>query len=69
MFPFAYPVLTDHLSGKTGGRGERCTASNTCPKRFEVNSANEYWVKAGSLLHTDTQGNDLQGSARTCAST
>jgi hypothetical protein len=24
-----------------------------------VNSANEYWVKAGSLLHTDTKGNDL----------
>ena len=22
-------------------------------------SANEYWVKAGSLLHTDTKGNDL----------
>ena len=60
MFPFAYPVLTDHLSGKTGGRSARCTASNTCPKRFDVNSSNEYWVKAGSLLHTDTRGNDLK---------
>ena len=59
VFPFAHQVLTDHLSGKTGGRSERCTASNTCPKRFEVNTANEYWVKACSLLHTDTQGNDL----------
>ena len=39
---------------------ERCTATDTCPKRFEVNSANEYWVKAGSLLHTDTHGNDLK---------
>lgn len=53
-------MLTDHLSGKTGGRDARCTASNTCPKRFEVNTANEYWVKAGSLLHTDTQGKDLE---------
>jgi hypothetical protein len=26
---------------------------------FEVNSANEYWVKGGSLLHTDTFGNDV----------
>ena len=58
-FPFAYPVLTDPLTGKTAGRGAACTATNTCPKVFEINSANEYWVKAASLLHTDTQGNDL----------
>ena len=32
---------------------------NYCPKALEVNSANEYWVKTGSLLHTDTQANDL----------
>jgi hypothetical protein len=60
VFPFAHQVLTDHLSGNTGGRSERCTASSTCPKRFEVNTANEYWVKAGSLLHTDTRGRDLK---------
>ncbi len=60
VFPFAHQVLTDHLSGKTGGRDERCTASNTCPKLIDGNSANEYWVKAGSLLHTDTRGNDLK---------
>ncbi|MEO8718421.1 MAG: alpha/beta hydrolase domain-containing protein [Burkholderiales bacterium] len=33
---------------------------NTCPKALEVNSANEYWVKTGSLLHTDTRGRDLE---------
>jgi hypothetical protein len=60
VFPFAYPVLTDHLSGRTGGRSTRCAASNTCPKIFDGNSSNEYWVKAGSLLHTDTRGNDLR---------
>ena len=60
VFPFAHQVLTDHLSRKTDGRSARCTASNTCPKRFEVNTANEYWVKAGSLLHTDTRGRDLK---------
>lgn len=59
IFPFAHQVLTDHLSGKTAGRGERCAANNTSPKRFEVNTSNEYWVKACSLLHTDTQGQDL----------
>jgi len=52
-FPFAYPLLTDPYTGKTGGRGVRCAASGTCPKAMEVNSANEYWVKTGSLLHTD----------------
>ncbi|MSQ07428.1 MAG: hypothetical protein EXR54_08350 [Dehalococcoidia bacterium] len=59
VFPFAHQVLTDHLNGQTAGRSERCEASNTSPKRFEVNTANEYWCKASSLLHTDTQGNDL----------
>jgi hypothetical protein len=58
IFPFAYPVLKD-LSDRSGGRSQRCTVSKTCPNAFEVNSANEYWVKAGSLLHTDTKGNDL----------
>ena len=60
VFPFAHQTLTDKLSGKTGGRDERCTASNTCPKRFEVNTSNEYWVKAGSLLHSDTHGKHLK---------
>jgi len=58
-FPFAYPLLTDPFTGKTGGRGVRCAASGTCPKAMEVNSANEYWVKTGSLLHTDPLGRDL----------
>lgn len=60
VFPFAHPVLTDHVTGKKAGRSASCAASNTCPRRFEVNTSNEYWVKAGSLLHTDTQGRDLR---------
>jgi len=60
IFPFAHQTLTDPLSGKTAGRDERCAASNTCPKRFEVNTSNEYWVKAGALLHSDMEGKDLK---------
>ena len=59
VFPFAHQVMTDHLSGKTGGRSERSAANHTNPKRFEMNTSNEYWCKACSLLHTDTRGNDL----------
>jgi hypothetical protein len=60
QFPFANQVLFDPITGKTDGRLRRCLATGTCPKIFESNSANEYWVKAGSLLHTDTLGNDLR---------
>ncbi len=49
IFPFAYPVINDPVSDTTGGRAQRCLATDTCLKAFEVNSANEYWVKAGSL--------------------
>ena len=58
-FPFSYTTLTDPFTGKTDGRNARCMLSNTCPKIMNVNSANEYWVKTGSLLHTDLAGNDL----------
>ena len=60
VFPFAHQILTDHLSGKTDGRSLRSIPNKTHSKRFEVNTSNEYWVKACSLLHTDTQGNDLE---------
>lgn len=59
IFPFAYPVLTDKLSDKTAGRVSGYGKSPYRPKVMEINSANEYWVKAASLLHTDLQGNDL----------
>ena len=59
QFPFAYNVLHDPLTGRTDGRLRRCLDSGTCPRILEANSSNEYWVKASSLLHTDTLGNDI----------
>ena len=59
VFPFAHQVTTDHLSGRTAGRSQRGAASDTLPKRLEINTANEYWVKGCSQLHTDSQGKDL----------
>lgn len=59
IFPFAYPPLHDPFSGRTAGRLSGYTNQNNLPKAIEINSANEYWVKAASLLHTDLGGNDL----------
>jgi hypothetical protein len=58
-FPFTWSVTTDPVTGQTDGRLRRCLASGTCPKIFDVNSANEYWNKSASLLHTDAAGKDL----------
>jgi hypothetical protein len=59
VFPFANQVMFDPVTEQLGGRLVRCTVTHTCPKIFEINSSNEYWVKGGSLLHTDTRGHDL----------
>jgi hypothetical protein len=56
VFPFANQKLTDPVTGKSAGRHDRCTATNTGPVGMEVYSANAYWVKGASLFHTDTKG-------------
>ncbi len=57
FFPFADVTTTDQFSGVTDGRYVKCMANNTCPlMNFEQWSANEYWVKTASLLHTDPTG-------------
>jgi len=56
VFPFADVSTTDPITGKTAGRYDRCLATNTCPLAMEIYSANEYWVKAASLMHTDPAG-------------
>jgi len=58
-FPFAYQVTTDAVTGRTDGLLRRCSESDTCPRIIDANSDNEYWAKAASVLHTDTQGRDL----------
>jgi len=53
VFPFSFTTTTDPVTGKTDGRNVRCSATNTCPKVMNIYSANELWVKSGSLLTTD----------------
>jgi len=57
--PFTNQVRFDPVTNKTDGRLARCTASNTCPKIFETNSANEYWSKNMAVGLVDTKGKDL----------
>jgi alpha/beta hydrolase family protein len=57
--PFTNQVRFDPITNKTDGRLARCTASNTCPKVFETNSANEYWSKDMAVGLVDTKGKDL----------
>src|SRR5262249_14905095 len=54
--PFTNQVMADPITKKTDGRLARCTASNTCPKIFETNSANEYWSKDMAVALVDTHG-------------
>jgi hypothetical protein len=73
-FPFTYERFKDPYGHEKAGRADRCAGGSddddddddrggkrrgTCAKSLQVNSANEYWVKAGSLLHTDPRGRDL----------
>ena len=56
VFPFANVMTLDPITRKTDSRYARCEATGTCPLGVEIYSANEYWVKAASLLHTTPDG-------------
>jgi hypothetical protein len=63
VFPFANVATTDPFTGTYDSRLARCEETQTCPLSAEVLSANEYWTKAASLLHTTPDGrHDLPDS-------
>jgi hypothetical protein len=55
-FPFANVTSADPITDKTDSRYGKCAETHTCPYAMEIFSANEYWVKAGSLMTTDPTG-------------
>jgi hypothetical protein len=66
LFPFANVTTTDPFTRKTDSRYATCQATGTCPFGVEIYSANEYWVKSASLLHTMPDGTaDLPDSPYT----
>ena len=56
-FPFSYARCTDHLTGRSDAI---CKRPESDPLIFHSQSATEYWQRRGSLVHTDTEGNDLE---------
>jgi hypothetical protein len=55
-FPFSYAETTDHLTGRRDAILKR---PDTDPLVIHTQTATEYWQRRGSLVHTDTRGNDL----------
>ena len=56
QFPFSYAMSRDHLTGQSDAI---CKRPETDPLIFHSQTSTEYWQRRGSLVHTDTQGNDL----------
>ncbi len=56
-FPFSYATSTDHLTGRTDAILKR---PETDPLVIHTQTSTEYWQRRGSLVHTDTRGNDLE---------
>ena len=55
-FPFSYAETTDHLIGRRDAILKR---PETDPLVIHTQTSTEYWQRRGSLVHTDTRGNDL----------
>jgi hypothetical protein len=56
LYPFANVPTFDPISQTSDWRYKRCEQTHTCPLAMEFYSANEFWVKAGSLMSTDPTG-------------
>jgi hypothetical protein len=56
-FPFSYAETTDHLTGATDAILKRPA---TDPLVLHTQTATEYWQRRGSLVHTTTDGQDLE---------
>jgi hypothetical protein len=58
-FPFTYPVITDHVTGKSDGFLARCVAAGNCPKIIKTDSELEFYQQRASLVVTDTKGDPI----------
>ena len=58
LFPFTYGESTDPFTGRTDSIFGKARGSNTVPKVMHIQTSNEYWVRGGSLPHTNPQGTE-----------
>lgn len=56
LFPFTYGESTDPFTGRTDSVLGKARASGTVPKIMHIQTSNEYWLRAGSLPHTNPEG-------------
>lgn len=57
--PHTLAITSDPITRQSNGVLRRCQQTNTCPKYFNIDSANEYWNKSSSLNHTTSFGEDI----------
>lgn len=55
-FPFTYGDSIDPFTGRSDGILKNARASGTEPKLMHIQTSNEYWLRGGSLPHTDALG-------------
>ncbi|MEZ5489441.1 MAG: alpha/beta hydrolase domain-containing protein [Gammaproteobacteria bacterium] len=56
LFPFTYGISTDPYSGRSDGILRRSMETGTVPRVMHIQTSNEYWIRGGSLPHTDPWG-------------
>lgn len=55
-FPFSYGDSTDPFSGRSDSILTKARSSGTEPLVMHIQTTNEYWLRGGSLAHTDPLG-------------
>lgn len=58
LFPFTYGESTDPFTGRVDSVLRHARATDTVPKVMHIQTSNEYWVRAGSLPHTNPEGTE-----------
>ena len=56
LFPFTYGESIDPFTGLSDGILKKAINTNTAPKIMHIQTSNEYWIRAGSLPHTNPEG-------------
>jgi hypothetical protein len=56
LFPFTYGNSQDPYTGSNGGVLAQARADGVLPKVMHIQTSNEYWLRAGSLPHTNPEG-------------